>query len=62
MRMRFFGSISLVRVFTLHISEFLLSCYRSSKYFLAVDFQLPYLPVDKLHPEFGTRFSGKKVF
>ena len=36
--MCFFGCISLVRVFILHVTEFSLSSYRSSKYFLAVDF------------------------
>ena len=39
MRMCFFGCISLARVFILRVSEFSLSSYRSSKYFLAVDFQ-----------------------
>ena len=38
MRMCFFGCISLVRVFILRVPEFSLSSYRSSKYFLAVDF------------------------
>ena len=36
--MCFFGCISLARVFLLRVSEFSLSSYRSSKYFLAVDF------------------------
>ena len=39
-RMCFFGCISLARVFILRVAEFSLSSYRSSKYFLAVDFQL----------------------
>ena len=42
MRMCFFGCISLARVlarvFILRVSEFSLSRYRSSTYFLAVDF------------------------
>ena len=38
MRMCFFGCISLARVFILRVSEFSLSSYRSSQYFLAVDF------------------------
>ena len=38
MRMYFFGCISLARVFILRVSEFSLSSYRPSKYFLAVDF------------------------
>ena len=33
-----FGCISLARVFILRVAEFSLSSYRSSKYFLAVDF------------------------
>ena len=37
-RMCFFGCISLARVFILRVAEFSLSSYRSSKYFLAVDF------------------------
>ena len=36
--MCFFGCISLARVFILRVAEFSLSSYRSSKYFLAVDF------------------------
>ena len=38
MRMCFFSCMSLARVFILRIAEFSLSSYRSSKYFLAVDF------------------------
>ena len=37
-RMCFFGGISLARVFILRVSEFSLPSYRSSKYFLGVDF------------------------
>ena len=38
MRMCVFGCISLARVFILRVSEFSLFSYRSSKYFLVVDF------------------------
>ena len=48
MRMCFFGCISLARAFILRVTEFSLSSYHSSKYFLAVDFQL-------IHPIVITR-------
>ena len=47
----FFGSISVVRVFILRVSEFSLSSYDSSKYFLAMDFII-------LRQSFSINFSS----
>ena len=55
MRMCFFGCISLARVFILRVSEFSLSSYRSSQYFLAVDYSTNMSDSD--HPSDGATIT-----